>query len=137
MNVKNIFITGITGGFILGIASIVADTIVQIISPYDIFKIGGMRAMNDPILMLYFLYWFVFAFITAIVWSYIRESFIGSTKDKALKYAGILFLLVIVPNIWVMASSMTYPLGFYISNILSGLIGYPCLGYLNARYNSK
>ncbi|WP_146201170.1 hypothetical protein [Methanospirillum lacunae] len=126
---------GFAGGFILLIISFVADFATQFVTPYSIFEVPGMRSISDPVMMLYFVYPFIFAFIAAIIWQIIRGSLPENQKSAAWQFAGILFILVIVPNIWVMYTSMLYPTGFYISNILTGVIGYPAIGYLNARFN--
>lgn len=44
-------------------------------------------------------------------------------------------LLVLLPSCWVIFTSMTYSAGFYISNILCGVIGYPIVAYVNVRFN--
>lgn len=134
---KNILISGIAGGFVLLIVTFVADAIAQVIAPYNLFDLGGMRTMNDPLMMLYFLYPFIFAIIAAGVWSYIRDIITGTDIEQSLKYAAILFFLVIIPNTWVIYTTMTYPTGFHISNILCGIIGYPIIGYLNVRFNGE
>jgi len=135
ISLKSLGIPGVLGGIILLILTFVADALTQFVTPYSIFEVPGMRDISDPIMMLYFLYPFVFAFIAAVIWRIIHGSLSGEKKVAALQFAGILFLLVIIPNIWVIYTSMSYPSGFYISNILTGIIGYPCIGYLNAQYN--
>jgi hypothetical protein len=134
---KNILISGITGGIVLLVVTYVADVLSQVLAPYSIFDLGGMRAMNDPLMTLYFLYPFIFAFIAAIIWSWIRNSITGTILHRAGTYGVILFLLVIIPNTWVIVTTMTYPIGFHFSNILCGIIAYPLIGYLNVRYNSE
>lgn len=137
LNGKNILICGIFGGIVLLIATFVADAIAQLIAPYNLFDLGGMRAMDDPAMTLYFLYPFIFSFIAAIVWGIIRTAIKGSIKEQSLTYGAILFMLVIVPNTWVIWTTMTYPTGFHISNILCGIIAYPLIGYLNVRFNKE
>lgn len=132
---KDLLITGITGGVILLVLTFVADGIAQIISPYNIFEIPGMRAISDPVMMLFFLYPFFLSFITAIIWTQIRGSFTGSDSEKSLRFGGCLILLVLLPSCWVIFTSMTYSAGFYISNILCGVIGYPIVAYVNVRFN--
>ncbi len=137
INPRSLLIPGVLGGLSLLILSFVADALTQFVAPYSIFEVPGMRSITDPVMMLYFLYPFVFSFISAGFWQIIRESLSKDTKEAAWQFAGILFVLVVIPNIWVVFTSMSYPAGFYISNILSGIIGYPCIGYLNARYNRE
>jgi len=54
MYMKAIGIATIAGGFILLVLSFIADAIAQLITPYDIFSIGGVRAMDDPVMGLFF-----------------------------------------------------------------------------------
>jgi len=103
-------------------------------SPYDIATLGGMRAMNDPVMLLYFLYPFVFAFAAAGVFDIIKSSLTGkNVRDKGLMFGALLFTLVTIPSVFVMASSMDYPVGFYLAQVLEGIIGYPVLGILFTR----
>ena len=132
---KGIAIAGILGGIILLIVTFAADALVQMIAPYNLFALGGMRAVSDPLMMLYFLYSFIFAVIAALFWALTKGSFTGSVMRKSFCFGGILFLLVVLPNSVVIFSTMDYPAGFHLSNILTGIIAYPILGYLNVRYN--
>jgi hypothetical protein len=137
MHLKPIGIATIAGGIILLAVTFIAEAIAQLITPYDIFAIGGMRAMDDPIMSLFFLYPFVFALIAAVVFDLIQPALTGDACHRGLLFAVILFIIVIIPNMWVIFSSMTYPLGFYVSNILTGLIAYPLLGILYVRIWEK
>jgi len=137
MHVKPIGIATVAGGIILLVVSFIADAIAQLVTPYDIFTIGGMRAMDDPIMLLFFLYPFIFALIAAVVFDLIQPALTGDVRHRGLLYGVILFIIVIIPNMWVIFSSMTYPTGFYISNILTGLIAYPLMGILYAMIWEK
>lgn len=132
--IRSMLVPGLSGGIVLLILTFITDTLTQVVAPYSIFDVPGMREMTDPIIILYFLYPFIFSFIAAGVWMIIRGSFPSDPMQGGLWFGGILFLLVVVPNMWVVFTSMEYPVGFYISNLLCGLIGYPVIGYLNARY---
>ena len=128
-----ILISGIAGGIWLLFVTLLSDYIAVLVAPYNIFDIGGMRPPDDPIMALFFLYPFLFAFIAAFVFELVKGSLNGSRDKKGLLFGFILILLILIPNILVIFSSMTYPAGFYVSNILSGIIGYPILGIIFAR----
>lgn len=130
MNARNIVLSGIVGGFLLLIISFAADFAVQWVAPYDIFSIGGMRPIEDPVMLGYFISPFVFAFIAAIVFDVVGGSLKGTPVHRGLVYGGLLVLLVLVPNMVVIYTSMLYPAGFYLSNILTAVIAYPLLGVL-------
>lgn len=133
MNAKFIGIGTVAGGVLLLVVSFLADAIAQLVTPYDIFSIGDMRAINDPMMGLFFLYPFIFALMAAIVFDLVQSALPGDWTKKGLLYGGILFILVVIPNMVVIFSSMTYPAGFYTSNILAGIIGYPLIGLIFAK----
>jgi hypothetical protein len=46
---------------------------------------------------------------------------------------GVLLLIVnTIPTLFVIYTSMSYPAGFYLANIIAGGVGYPLLGILYA-----
>ena len=132
MDGKKILIAGIAGGILLFIAQFVFSFIGNLIAPYNIFAIGGMRQVNDPLMYLFYAYPFVLSFMSAIVFDLVKGALTGQCCPGPV-FGIILILLVTVPGMFVIFSSMTYPPGFYIGNILFGIIGFPLLGLLYAR----
>ena len=108
----------------------VFSTLSTIVAPYDISKLGGMRAMDDPVMILFFFYPFGFAFAAAEVFDIIKGSLTGSRSTKGMMYGVLLFVLVTIPSIFVTISSMNYPPWFCIAQILEGVIEYPLLGII-------
>jgi len=134
MEWKKIFIAGIAGGVLLFIAQFAFSAIANLVAPYDIFAIGGMRARDDPVMLLFFAYPFVLSFTSAVVFDLVKGALGGSCCGGAgLTFGVVLILLVTVPGMFVIASSMNYPPGFYIGNLLTGLIGFPAIGILYSR----
>jgi hypothetical protein len=138
MDLKKILIGGIAGGILLFAAQFAFSMVGNLIAPYDVFAIGGMRARDDPVMLLFFAYPFVLSFTSAIAFDRVKGALTGSCCGGAgLAYGLILFLLVTVPGMFVIFSSMNYPLGFYIGNFLVGIIGFPAVGMLYARIWGK
>jgi hypothetical protein len=133
---KKILIAGIAGGILLFIAQFGFSILANLIAPYDIFAIGGMRARDDPVGLLFFAYPFVLSFVSAIVFDRVKTALMGSCC-AGTDFGLILILLVTVPGMFVIFSSMIYPLGFYIGNILFGIVGFPAVGMLYARIWGK
>jgi hypothetical protein len=133
MHGKKILIAGIAGGILLFVAQFAFSSLANLVAPYDIFSIGGMRARTDPVMLLFFTYPFVLSFASAIVFDRVKAALGGSLTGAGAGFGLILFLLVTVPAMFVIFSSMTYPPGFYIGNILFGIIGFPAVGILYAR----
>jgi hypothetical protein len=134
MDWKKVLIAGIAGGILLLVAQFVFSMVANIIAPYDIFAIGGMRARDDPVMLLFFAYPFVLAFTSAIAFDRVKGALAPTCCGGAgFAFGLILFLLITVPSMFVIYSSMDYPRGFYVANILFGAIGFPAVGMLYAR----
>jgi len=133
MQIRKIIMAGALGGLMLLAVTIVAGVIAGAILPYNIFDIPGMRPMTDPVGALFFLYPFFIAVTAAILYDIIDPVLTGKTVRKGIMYGLLLVLIVTIPNQFVIWSSMYYPAGFYLSNIFSGIIGFPLFGILCAR----
>lgn len=137
MNKKKVVISGVIGGIWLLIMTFIADYIAVLIAPYNILELGGMRSVDDPIMSLFFAYPFVFSFAAAIVFALVEGAIEGRANRRGIIFGLLLFVLVTLPNQFVIYTSMTYPPGFFISNILTGLIGLPTLGIIFANVWEK
>ena len=133
MDGKKILIGGIAGGILLFVAQFAFSMVGNLIAPYDVFAIDGMRARDDPLMLLFFAYPFVLSFTSATTFDRVRAALKGSRCGPGLSFGLILFLLVTIPGMFVIFSSMNYPPGFYIGNFLVGIIGFPAVGMLYAR----
>jgi hypothetical protein len=134
MEWKKILIAGISGGILLFAAIFVFSMIANLVAPYDILAIGGMRQMNDPLMSLFYAYPFVLSFASAIVFDRVKGALAPSCCGGAgFAFGLILLLLITVPSMFVIYTSMDYPRGFFVENILFGAIGFPALGMLYAR----
>jgi hypothetical protein len=134
MEWKKVLIAGIAGGILFFIVQFACSLLANLVAPYDIFAIGGMRARDDPVMLLFFAYPFVLSFMSALVFDRVKTALGGSCCGGAgMTFGLILILLVTVPGMFVIYSSMNYPFGFYLGNILVGIIGFPAVGALYAR----
>jgi hypothetical protein len=133
MKVKSVVLCGIAGGALIEIVMLASSALAAAILPYDVLALGGMRPASDPVIALFFAWPFVFAFAAAIVFDRIQEAFDGTAVQRGIRYGTVLVLLYTLPSIFVVSTSMTYPAGFYLANILLGIIGFPLLGVLFVR----
>ena len=129
---KKIFIATLAGGLLLTLFEIAFGMVANAVAPYDIFAIGGMRTPDDPLMVLFLAYPFVLAFFSSLVFDTIETALDGPPLRKGISFGVILLLLVTLPSLFVIFSSMLYPPGFYIANFLTGVIGFPVLGCLFA-----
>jgi hypothetical protein len=133
MDSKKIITGGITGGAILFILFFSFNMIMNMVIPYDITKFGGMRAMNDPVMLLFFLYPFVVAFAQAVLFDSVQDSLKGTPVQKGLRFSGLLFVIMTIPSLFVMATSMDWPVDFYANTILWEVVGFLIIGALFTR----
>jgi hypothetical protein len=106
----------------------VSGYLVNLVLPADISWYRGMRAMNDPIMNLFCLYPFVIAFAAAIVFNRINGCLNGTPARKGLMFGAMLICIMTVPGLYVMYTSMTWPVDFYIGTVLWELVSYPADG---------
>jgi hypothetical protein len=130
MQTKNIVTAGIAAGFMLLILMMVSGYLVNLVLPTDISQYGGMREMNDPVMNLFYFYPFVIAFAAAIVFDTIRDCLKGDRNQKGLMFGGLLLLIMTIPSLYVMFTSMTWPAGFYISTGIWEIVTFPLMGIM-------
>jgi hypothetical protein len=128
MDFRKIIFSGIAGGVVLFITMFVFDWIAALVAPYDIMSIAGMRATDDPVMILFFLSPFVFSFAAAIVFDTVHGSLPSEPIRKGICFGLLLFLIYAIPSIFIVFTSMVYPAGFFIGQFLTGILAYPLMG---------
>jgi hypothetical protein len=107
---KKVLVAGIAGGILLFIAQFAFSILANLVAPFDIFAIGGMRRPTDPVMLLFYAYPFVLSFASAVVFDLVKDALPRSCCGGAgLAFGLILILLVTVPGMFVIFSSMDYP----------------------------
>jgi hypothetical protein len=133
MNAKNIAIGGISAGFVLLILMMVSGYLVNLVLTADISQYGGMREMNDPIMTLFYFYPFVIAFAAAVVFDIVKGCLDGTPSRKGLMFGAMLICIMTIPSLYVMVTSMTWPVDFYVSTGIWEIVSFPLMGILFAR----
>lgn len=133
MDWKKVIIAGFFGGLWLLCIVLIVGWIVNFVAPYAILDLPGMRSVDDPVAALFFAYPFVISFMAAIVYATIQKPLMSLAGTPGLLFGGILIMLYSIPCLFVTFTSMEYPPGFYLSQILEGVIGFPLLGLLYAK----
>lgn len=133
MHTKTIAVAGTAGGIVLFLLMVVSGYLVNLVMPADISQYGGMRSMSDPVMNLFYLYPFVIAFAAGIVFDLIQDCLKGSQLHKGLMFGGILVTIMTVPSLYVMCTSMTWPVDFYVSTGIWEIVSFPLVGILYAR----
>ena len=122
VDAKKIVVSGIAAGVAILVISMVVSYAFQAIFSYDVLKLSGMRAVNDPIMVLFFLFPFVLAFAMAIVYSHVERSLKGNYIEKGKTFSLLMWLAYSVPSAFIVFSSMDYPIGFTVSSLVGGII---------------
>jgi hypothetical protein len=82
MKWKQIIIGGIIVGFIIMLIDIILGGLIKFIWPYDIFELGGMRKINHPIMLFFFVHPWVLGFTLTFVYSYFGKALDGNYITK-------------------------------------------------------
>jgi hypothetical protein len=125
-----VILAGLLGGVLLFLAMFIFGWIADAIEPYSVLDLPGMRSVDDPIMAFFFAYPFMLSFMAAMVYGIARGSLQNYYPNPGLISGMILILLLTFPNLFLLFTSMEYPSGFYISQILEGIISFPLLGVL-------
>ncbi len=128
MNAGKIILSGIAGGVVLFIATLLLDWIAILTAPYDIMSLAGMRAPDDPVMVLFFVYPFVFSFAAAILFDIVHASLPSERVRKGICFGLLLFLIHTIPSMCMVFTTMVYPAGFFIGMFLTGILAYPLMG---------
>lgn len=132
MNAKNILAGGFIGGIVLLAVNFVISALVALVAPYDVLALGGMRSVEDPLMLFFFAYPFVLSFAAAIVFDLVKDALPGQAGSKGAIYGAALILLYTLPSVFITFTSMNYPAGFYLETLLFGVVGFPLIGAIYA-----
>jgi len=138
MDFKKLAASGLVSAAIIFVVSWAVDFIVRGIPSlsYNVLSLGGMRSINDPVMVLFFLQPLVLGFAFAIAYSVLGKALKGNALHKGKKFGFIVWLVAGLPSFWITFSSMDYPLGFHISSLVSPLVYFVLAGIAVAKLNT-
>jgi hypothetical protein len=132
MDAKKIIAGGFTGGIALLIVNFVISALIMLIAPYDALALGGMRPAGDPLMLFFFAYPFILSFAAAIVFDLVKDALQGPPGSKGTAFGAMLILIYTIPSVFLTVTSMDYPTGFYLEDLLFGIVGFPLIGTIYA-----
>ena len=133
MKTKGILVSGLVSGLLIFAVGMIVQIAVQIVSPYDVLALGGMRSKEDPLMLLFFLYPWVIGFALAIAYSYLGKSLQGTAVHKGLTFGKLMWLVTSLPSAYIVYTSMNYPIAFTATSVVASLIYMPLVGILIAK----
>ncbi|MFH1663831.1 MAG: hypothetical protein ABH986_03420 [archaeon] len=132
MDLKKFLLSGIAAGIAIWIISFVFDSLVSIAFPYNILELGGMRSIEDPLMLLFFLNPFVLSFAMTIVYPFLKLE--GNYLSKGKTFGLLVWLVAGIPSAFIVYTSMTYPIGFTISSFIGSLLYMLGAGIVIAKF---
>ncbi len=121
---KKIVIGGIAAGLVILVVSQVVSYAVMAVPGlyFDIFKLGGMRAKEDPIMALFFLHPWVLGFAMAIAFQKFKPAFKSTGLCRGKAFGIFVWLLYGLPSAFIVYTSMNYPIGFTVNSLVGSFL---------------
>ena len=132
---KKWLVSGFLGGIVFFVLSFIGQFIIQSFWPYNALELPGMRSIEDPVLLLFFLYPFVLSFAMALVFQAVFGSLKGNFEQKGRQFGVLCWLLASIPSAFVVFSSMNYPVGFHVENFIFSFAYLVAAGIVIARFS--
>jgi len=133
MKLKQILIGGILAGIVIEVISLAFSWLAQSIWQYDVLKLAGMRTINDPVSILFFVYPWVLGFALVCVYSYFEKALEGNYVAKGWKFGLLMWVVVSISSAFLVFASMNYPTGFTVNSVIGPLIYMPVTGIVTAK----
>ena len=122
MNGKQVVVGGIVAGFIIFVISWIFSWLTQTLWNYNVLDLAGMRGVDDPLAVLFFVYPWVLGFALSSVYSSIQKAFEGDVLSKGWKFGFLMWIIAGIPSAFLVFTSMTYPVGFTVNSVVGSLI---------------
>jgi len=122
LETKTIVVSGIVAGIVVLVLSMIISTATQALFNYNVMTLAGMRSVNDPVSLLFFLYPFVVALAMAILYDFTKKSFTGTAMRKGIVLGLLGWIVYGIPSAFIVFSSMDYPIGFTINSVIGSLV---------------
>lgn len=135
---KKIFLPGIIAAISMFASGMVIGLLFNQLTPSVIKEYENttlFRAMEDPLMMLFYLSPFVLAFALAWVWDKTKGLFTGTLWKNAFSIAGAYFFVSTVPGMLITYScfqvSLAMVLSWTISGFIQAYVGFLIIGRMN------
>jgi uncharacterized membrane protein len=122
LETKTIVISGIVAGIVILVLSMIVSTATQALFDYNVLTLAGMRSVNDPVSMLFFVYPFVVGLAMAILYDFTKKSFTGTAIRKGIVLGLLGWVVYGIPSAFIVFSSMDYPIGFTVNSVVGSLL---------------
>jgi hypothetical protein len=114
--------SGLVAGIVVLALSMIISTVTQVLFDYNVLALAGMRSVNDPVSILFFLFPFVVGVAMAVLYDFTKKSFTGTATRKGLVLGLLGWIVYGIPSAFIVFSSMDYPLGFTVNSVIGSLV---------------
>ena len=122
MKWKQILVGGIIAGIVIEVISLAFSWLTQSIWQYNVLELAGMRAIDDPVAILFFVYPWVLGFALSYVYSHFGKTVEGDAIAKGWKFGLLMWIVVSIPSAFLVFASMSYPVGFTVNSVIGSFI---------------
>ncbi len=91
------------------------------------------RPWQDPLMMAFFGYPFIFGLVSAYFWVLFEKHFTGSDTEKAFQFAKLYFIIATIPGMFITYTTFQISLLMILSWTVVGFIDAYIAGYILAK----
>lgn len=132
-DLKKVVLGGLAAGLAIFLISWAVSMVVQLVLPFDIFALGGMREAEDPLMAFYFAYPWVLGFAMSIAYAKFKDAFKVKGVRRGKAFGLYVWVLAGLPNAFLVFTSMNYPIGFTVNSVLGSLFYMVAAGVVLAK----
>ena len=137
MRWKQVVVGGVVSGIVIIVIDLIFSWLTQTIWQYNVLELPGMRTIDDPIAILFFIYPWVLGYALSIVYSQLGKAINGNSISKGLKFGFLMWIAVGFTSAFLVFSSMDYPIGFTVNSVISSLIYIPLASIVISKIFNK
>lgn len=127
-------------GLIIGIVNLIIGILLNF-GVHSLFPTLGAEYQNpaifrpwqDPLMMAFFAYPFIFGFIAVYFWNMIGRNFTGSETQKAFQFAKLYFIIATIPGMFATYTSFQVSFLMILNWAIVGFIDAYIAGYILAK----
>jgi len=132
MNWGKIILSTVLAGIVMSVVFWASGFTAMALNPgYNPMELGGMRAMDDPIMNLFYAHPFVLALAFSISFHFFMDTF-GKAKPvkRGVHFGLLMWMLLTLPSMFLICSSMDYGETFLLTGTVSQLIEFVAAGVI-------
>ena len=121
MDYKKPVLAVLFGGLAIQIVSMATNWLINIVWPYDVAMLGGVRALTDPIMILFLLHPWVLAIAMLCIYQHVKLSK-GDYVKQGMEVGKLMWAVYALPSAFIVFTSMDYPFGFTVQSVIGSLL---------------